>query len=250
MNTDWDTSSICSGFEAYGDLPEELLGYSWLLRTLKEYQGKNQKILDYGCGPGKVATRVAELGNRRILAVDTSLTMLEIARRHRPHNAIEYRLIHDGLSFLDADSISAAFACFVFINIESDKQIAEIMREIHRVLRKGAPFLIVDTNPRTTGIEFSSFRNGDSRRYRYGEKKMEVLHLPNGNDLILYDHYWPAEMYRRLLVQAGFSTVEQLEPTLQDVPSSELEAFAMQHGPIGWKEEWNHAPFLLFRAQK
>lgn len=250
MNTHWGTSSICSGFEAYRDLPEELLGYTWLLRTLESYQGKDQKILDYGCGPGKVAMRLAELGNRRILAVDTSLAMLEIARRHRAHNAIEYRLIQNGLSFLDAASISAAFACFVFINIGSDKQISEIMSEIYRVLRKGAPFLIVDTNPGTTGIEFSTFRNGDSRRYRYGEKKREVLHLPNGNDLVLYDYYWPAEMYRRLLRQTGFSIIEQLEPTLQDVPSSELEAFTMQHGPIDWKKEWNHAPFLLFRAQK
>jgi len=250
MNTHWDTSSVCSRFEAYRDLPEELLGYRWLLRTLKPYQGKDQRILDYGCGPGKVAMRLAQLGNHRILAVDNSSTMLEIARRHRAHRAIEYRLIENGMPFLDHNSISAAFACFVFINIESDKQIASIMREIYRVLRIGAPFLIVDTNPRSTGIEFSTFRNGEGRKYEYGEEKVEILYLPSGEDLVLHDYYWPTEMYRRLLREAGFRRIEQWEPTLHEIPGSELHAFTAQYGPIHWKGERNHAPFVLFHAQK
>lgn len=250
MKTHWNTSSICSGFEAYRDLPEQLLGYRWLLHALKPYRGKGKTVLDYGCGPGKVAMRVAQLGVDRILAVDTSPSMLEIARSRRAHGAIDYRLIESGkLPLLDDASISAAFACFVFINIGSDEVIASIMREIHRVLRSNEPFLIIDTNPRSTGIEFSTFRNGEHRGYRYGEEKTEVLRAPGG-DLILHDYYWPPEMYQRLLRTAGFSRVECWEPTLRDIPKHELEDFSALHGPIEWKGEWDYAPFILFRAEK
>ncbi len=34
------------------------------------------------------------------------------------------------------------------------------MKEIYRVLKPDSPFVILDTNPDSTGIEFSTFRNG------------------------------------------------------------------------------------------
>lgn len=250
MKTYWDSSSICSGFEAYRDIPEQLLGYRWLLHELRPYQGEGKTVLDYGCGPGKVAMRVAESGVANIVAVDASPSMIEIARSRRSHSAITYRLIESGkLPFLNDSTISAAFACFVFINIGSNDEIEMIVREVYRVLRHGEPFLIIDTNPRATGIEFSTFRNGENRWYEIGEQKIEVLRVPGG-DLVLHDYYWPPEMYQDLLGRVGFRAIEYWEPTLRDIPRRELENFSILHEPINWKGEWSHAPFILFRAQK
>jgi len=251
MKTSWNKPDVCSGFEDYRDLPEQLLGYRFLFKELMPYLLRNEMILDYGCGPGKVAMRIAQLGAKSILAVDTSSTMLEISRARRSHSAIEYRLVEDGnLAFLGDNSIVAALVCFVFINIDSDARINSIIREIHRVLQVGSPLLIIDTNPLSTGIDFSTFRNGEAKGYRYGEDKTEVLHVPSGDDLILHDYYWPIEMYQRILRETGFTHIEQWEPTLRDIPRGELNAFSLLHGPIDWKGEWNHPPFILFRADK
>ncbi|MNJ72651.1 hypothetical protein D3C77_693370 [compost metagenome] len=57
-------------------------------------------------------------------------------------------------------------------------------------------------------------------------------------------------MYEELLNEAGFREIEQLEPTLQDIPHEELQAIEQKHNFNGWKNEWDHPPFVIYRAIK
>ncbi|MDQ0341053.1 ubiquinone/menaquinone biosynthesis C-methylase UbiE [Caldalkalibacillus uzonensis] len=251
MDTSWSSKEIARAFEYYEDIPEQLLGYRFIFRQFEELRTTRALILDYGCGPGKVALRYVTQAEHSVLAVDASESMLEIARQRRSHPFINYRLVkNDRLDFVKDDSVDGAMTCYVFINIASEEQIRRIIKEIYRVLKPGAKYIILDTNPDTTGISFSTFRSGESgRQYAYGEQREVRLRLPDHSELILYDYHWPKKMYIEALREAGFSIIDVLEPTLKDIPKQELESFTAEHS-CSWMGETEYPPFVIFVARK
>jgi ubiquinone/menaquinone biosynthesis C-methylase UbiE len=248
----WNTTAVCEGFEAYRDYPEELFGYRWLLREIGQPgpgDGRERIILDFGCGPGKCSLRLASHGCGRVIAVDQSETMLDMARRLRSHPRISYLPVHNDVLDLPDSSVDVAVACFVFINTGSVERIATAMRNIHRVLRPSGELYIVDTNPGTTGVRFSTFLNGSpGHDYQTGETRIVRLFRGDEQCLELQDFHWPRQFYNDQLEQAGFGSIASFEPILDDVPADERRAFFDQHGFDGWKAETSHPPFLLLKA--
>ncbi|MFC9702360.1 class I SAM-dependent methyltransferase [Streptomyces sp. NPDC056943] len=244
-STHWQkTSGIADGFDAYDDLPERVIGYPAVFRALGVGTPSVRTVLDYGCGPGKVATRVTEAAaGARVIAADISPRMLEIARTRRPHPRIDYRQIDSGkLAFLDDDSVDAAMSCYVFINVPELPVLHEIAAEVHRVLRPGARYAVLDTNPATTGIRFSTFRNGEpGRTYAPGERRQVLLDQPGGGEpLELIDHHWPRETYVDVLTEAGFTDLTVAEPLLTDLSAL----------PGAAPAEAAHPPFLIVTGVK
>ncbi|MCY9514137.1 class I SAM-dependent methyltransferase [Paenibacillus apiarius] len=251
MQTSWKQEVVANQFEAYNDILEQTLGFRFVFDILSTVPG-GKRVLDYGCGPGKVAYRLAESMDLNVVAVDESSNMLDIAVQKRSHPQVDYhRIENDQLTFLEDNSVYGAMTCYVFINTSSQERIQRIMREIHRVLAPGAPYAILDTHPDSTGIEFSTFRNGvPGKKYKHGEARQEWLHLPEREDMILHDFHWPKEMYRQLLQEVGFKNIECLEPTLQHIPLGELREIEQASQFDQWKMERDYPPFLIYRAVK
>ncbi|WP_019854013.1 class I SAM-dependent methyltransferase [Actinopolyspora mortivallis] len=244
MSTSWRAEEVAAGFEAYDDLPERRIGYPFVFETLGIGDPAVTRVLDYGCGPGKVAERVVDACASTVVAVDSSPAMLEIARRQRAHPRIDYRLVHDErLVFLPEDSVDAAMCCYVFINIGSLERITRIAAEVHRVLRPGGRYAVLDTNPNTTGIRFSTFRSGDpGRRYAPGQRRRVLLYRPDGHTLELTDHHWPPSTYHHVLAEAGFGGITTHEPLWDG-----------GHGPedeLAEGNERSHPPFLIVTGEK
>lgn len=251
MKTSWKEDTITEKFNAYNDILEQILGFQFIFQTF--ISNPNIKtVLDYGCGPGKVAKRLAEGSNFNIIAVDESQKMLDIAIKKRSHPRIAYHLIHnDCLSFLKDNSVDGVMICYVFINTASKDRIQQIMLEIYRVLKPQSPLVILDTNPDSTGIEFSTFQNGiPGKKYTYGEARQEWLHIPDQEDLLLNDYHWPKSMYQDLLEKTGFNKIEQMEPTLRDFSEEELTIIERQYQFNQWKNERDYPPFVIFQAIK
>ncbi|MEU6164954.1 class I SAM-dependent methyltransferase [Streptomyces tanashiensis] len=233
---------LADAYESYDDVPERLLGYPAVFHALGIGSSAVRTVLDYGCGPGKVATRVVEASGARVVAVDISPRMLEIARERRPHPRIEHRLTEDGgLGFLADGSVDAAMACFVFVTTAEIADLHEIAAETHRVLRPGGRFAVLDANPRTTGIRFSTFRSGEPGRvYTKGERRRSRLDLPGGAPLDLVDHHWPCQTYLDVLGKAGFTDLDVHEPVLTH------QSALLGSDPA----EAGHPPFLLVSGVK
>lgn len=250
MKTSWKEDSVAGKFDAYNDVLEQTLGFEFVFRTFDKAEIK--KVLDFGCDSGKVAYRLADRIGCNVIAVDESRKMLDIAKAKRQHPHVDYHLIeHDNLSFLPDHSVDAAMACYVFINTDSDQRIKGIIDEIFRVLKPGASFVILDTNPDSTGIEFSTFRNGiPGKEYSYGEERNEWLHVPGQADLILNDFHWPKSMYYKLLTLAGFENVTLSEPTLNDIDQEHVKAIEKEFQFNNWKCEKEYPPFVIFKAVK
>ncbi len=247
MITKWDTTEVAAGFEAYDDRTERTLGYPSVFQALHLGDPDVRVVLDFGCGPGKVAKRVVTSYGTKVVAVDASPAMLTIATSTRPDPLIDYQLVQDAkLPFLASDAIDAAMSCYVFINIASLDVIYSIAREVYRVLRPGGRYAILDTNPDTTGVEFSTFRSGDpGRRYAQGEQRRVLLRQPDGGELTLLDYHWPKEVYHQLLTDVGFKTINMHEPLLAQQPGADE---SNQEGR--WISEKVQPPFLIVVGEK
>lgn len=252
METSWKSGDVSSKFDKYNDMLENILGFYFLFDIIQNDKSINT-ILDYGCGPGKVSSRLTALDpNYNVVAVDESEKMLKIAKFKRNHPRINYQHIsNDSLSLLNENSIDCAIICFVIINNSDKNRIQHIVKEIFRVLKPNSKLLILDSNPNAIGLDFITFRNGDAGIfYENGSQKKQYLKIDGENDLILNDYYWTREFYKEILYNAGFELQRIIEPTISDVPVDELRRFENKYNFSQWRNEAVQAPFIIFQSKK
>lgn len=84
MSTRWDTPEVAGGFDAYDDLTERTLGYPAVFRALRLGDPDVRAVLDFGCGPGKVAERVVTGYGKEVIAVDGSARCWRSPRAPEP----------------------------------------------------------------------------------------------------------------------------------------------------------------------
>ncbi|TVP35647.1 hypothetical protein A3L22_30500 [Streptomyces griseus subsp. griseus] len=223
MHTDWETSESAEDYSRNTAAAQwEPMGYPAVFRSLALATTDSDNappILDYGCGPGFVDRHVAEKYGRRVIAVDISSSMIDLARSQHSHPLVTYRHVPDSqLDFLGDKEIGGCMSCFVLMQMaDSDTQV-EICRRIRRTLAPGAMLAVLNTHPDSVGIQFATLRNGEPDRvYQPGDPMTTVLTTDKGV-LRLQDYYWRVTDYVHALEAAGFHevTVEHLPPPPAD----------------------------------
>jgi len=151
-------------------------------------QGKEpaqMKVLEIGCGAGRVTRALSGLFGE-VHAVDVSGEMVAQARqalRDRP-NAFVYQNNGMDLSIVPGGGFDFAFSTIVFQHIPSRDVIENYVREVNRLLRRGAlfkfqvqgdPTLQTEADDTWLGVPFSDAdavamaeRCGFEPRYRHG----------------------------------------------------------------------------------
>lgn len=128
------------------------------LRTLEALNIQpGEAVLDAGCGPGLLTEELARLagGEGRILAVDKSDDMLALARerlRDLPSVELEQASIE---RLGESNQSFDAVACTqVLLHIEN---VAGVIAEMHRLLKPGGRFVIIETDWRGCVLSSSDF---------------------------------------------------------------------------------------------
>jgi ubiquinone/menaquinone biosynthesis C-methylase UbiE len=247
MTTDWHDAEIAERFETLDGLTERIVGFPALFRKLGLGDHGVTKVLDYGCGPAKTAHEVAAAYGVDVTAVDSSAEMLRLAARH-PHPRVVTRLLDgDGLSFIQEGSIDAAMSCFVFINIPEVAELQRIATAVQRVLRPGARYVVMDSNPRATGIRFASFQTGEpGRAYGAGDSRRVELYGAGQSVLELSDYHWPESTYRKVLADAGFTRTTILRPRATVAQARQIKALTGAATAV----ESEHAPLMIVVGEK
>jgi len=114
------------------------------LRLLGHLRGK--RVLELGCGGAQCSIAFAKQGAHAI-GVDASGKQLGFARRLCEREDVKVELHHGDLAdlaFLRADSIDLVFSAEAFGFVDD---LNRVFRHVHRVLRRGAPFVFSLPHP-------------------------------------------------------------------------------------------------------
>lgn len=138
----------------------------------------DQTLLDLGCGAGRIAVGLWELGYRQVMGVDYSPEMVERAR----HLA---RLLEYGISFRRGDARALEFedelfdgAIFGFnglMQIPRRERRQKAFSEVHRVVKPGG-FFVFTTHDRANK-RFRQFWKEERERWARGEQDPRLEEL-------------------------------------------------------------------------
>jgi len=206
--------------------------FSWDPETEAEYLDnvfhsfcsvKCKRVLDVGCGTGRVAEGLARLGYS-VLGLDVCREMCVYARRVRGLDVVA----GDGglLPFRDCcfDSVYSMLA--TFNHFDSEEKLFIHLREVCRILRRGGVYVAdsVVESPGRVGVceEWSTAWRGRECRVRWVVESVEdryyteILELVCGGSTVFRSRavlYAPSrEEVFELSKRAGFSSVVLLEP--------------------------------------
>jgi SAM-dependent methyltransferase len=137
------------------------LNLDWLQALPKE-----ARILDYGCGYGRIVHELTDAGWRNTVGVDFSAEMIERGRRAYPHltlRHIETTPIAEPDGAFDAATVIAVLTCIP----GSDSQVA-LIAELHRLLKPGGLLHISDYPLQEDARHRARYEAGAARHGVYG----------------------------------------------------------------------------------
>lgn len=108
---------------------------AWGVRVLERMAPvRRERVLDIGCGTGRLTSEIAHLVERPAVGIDRSWTMLEEASAHFSSDVLRAQADGTFLPFRDA-SFDAVFSTATFHWIKDHDS---LFAEIHRILKPGA----------------------------------------------------------------------------------------------------------------
>jgi SAM-dependent methyltransferase len=200
-------------------------------------QLKGRRVLELGCGAAQASIAFAKAGATAI-GVDNSQAMLAAARQMCEAEEVKIELRHGDmadLAFLRADSIDAVFSSNSFQFVED---LGRVFRQVHRVLRVGAP--LVFSLPHPAWFAIDADKEGPVTVQRsYFDRSPERLRVAGEVALTAYHHTF-ADLYMGL-ARSSYRVDLVLEP--EPVPGAPRSAL--------WRDAMDWMPrTLIVRARK
>jgi SAM-dependent methyltransferase len=151
----WDTAGATKTFT-------HPIDFSWL----HSLDG-SARLVDYGCGYGRITGLAQQLGFTNIEGVDTSANLIERARRNHPH--LTFRVLNSPplLPYPDA-SIDAVLLLAVLTCIPTDDGQRHLITELARVLRPGGLLYISDLLLQTDQRNLARYQQHADHYGNYG----------------------------------------------------------------------------------
>jgi SAM-dependent methyltransferase len=125
------------------------------------------RLVDYGCGYGRITGIVERLGFTNAEGVDTSSTLIARARRDHPH--LTFRVLTDPprLPYPDG-GVDAVLLMAVLTCIPTDEGQRKLMTELARILRPGGLLYVSDLLLQNDDRNVARYRRDADSYGRYG----------------------------------------------------------------------------------
>lgn len=212
-----------------------------LTSLLPDLEGK--EILDLGCGFGEHCVEYVKRGAKRVVGIDLSEKMLEVARKENADPNIEYLR----LPIEELDKVSGTFDVVISsLAFHYVEDYAGVVKKIYEKMNAGAVFVFSQEHPFTT-----TYSNKLPRWTRDENGKKIYINLADYGVEGERTSTWFVDnfiVYHRMfstivneLAQNGFVIEKMIEPT----PDEELLAKYPEYYDLFHKPD-----FLLVRARK
>ena len=157
---------------------------------VSEYFAKSDRILDIGCGAGRLTIALYRLGYRNVRGVDLSRGMIEraIALAEQAGYPILFE-IGDAtrLHYRDEGFDGAIFSAQGLMCIPGGSHRLQVLTEVSRVLRPGGHFIFT-THDREVAQGFAPFWDEETARWREGSQDPQLVEF---GDRIIEDSGTP-----------------------------------------------------------
>ena len=163
----WDNSAASKEFRH--PLPDAII---------EKYFPAGGKVLDMGCGYGRLAAHLASLGFS-VAGTDTSTAMLEQAKQNAP--GCEFRNCRNELTWED-NTFDVVLLVTLLTSVPLDLEQRKIMSEIRRVLKPGGCIFISDLPLQWSSAYLDRYAKGLRRYGQYG-----VFDLADGGTVRHHD---------------------------------------------------------------
>jgi SAM-dependent methyltransferase len=176
---------------------------------------RDARILDFGCGQGRLCAELMELGFRNVVGVDSAPDMVRAAVQVCPDFDF---VVNDGAQLPFAPDSFDAVLCFAVLTCIADDAAQKILlAEFKRCLRPGGLLLISDYPLQTDARNLERYAKFAHEPGGYGS-----FRLPEGALLRHHRREWFTELL------AGFEIEEYVE----------LDALTMNGNPARIAQLW------------
>lgn len=151
---------------------------------LAEYTSADSRILDYGCGYGRVLGLLENAGYSNLLGVDPASAMIAAARRGFPAIALHHMTDPPRVNLADR-SVDAVLLFTVLTCVPTDAGQRAVVDEISRVLRSGGLLYISDLWLQTDARNVERYVRDQPKYGTYG-----VFDLAEGVTVRHHDPRW------------------------------------------------------------
>ena len=234
----WDRHA--AAYQAGAQLPTDVAHYGPDIGTEADFRLlgdlKGKRVLELGCGGAQCSIAFAKQGATAI-GIDISGEQLAFAKRLCEREEVRVELRRGDLAdlaFLRADSIDLVFSAYSFGFVED---LGRVFRQVHRVLKVGAPLVFSLPHPAYDMIDDDADQPLLVRRSYFDHSPIDY----EWNGIAFTDyHHTISDIYMGL-VRASYRVDTILEPAPTHTgPRS-------QH----WRETFRYVPrTLIVRARK
>jgi len=178
------------------------------LELLLRHVGRTDRVLDYGCGYGRVLQTLAESGFERLAGLDISSSMVSRAEALLPD--IPFAVASDGVAPYPDGSFDAVLLFAVLTSVPRDEDQRALIADIRRLLAPGGLVYVSDFLMHSDARNVERYRLHESRFGRRG-----VFEIEGGAVMRHHERDW----------------IQELMQPFETLDLSEFEAKTMHGNP-------------------
>jgi ubiquinone/menaquinone biosynthesis C-methylase UbiE len=215
-----------------------------LFNLLGDAAGKS--ILDLACGEGFHTRVLRQKGAARVVGVDISAAMIELAQEAEARTplGIEY-VVSDVKELALDETFDVVFAAYLLNYAQTEGELLQMCQAIARHLRPGGRFVTINNNPEYTGQTDSMRKYGFERHTNERKEGAPVTwqFFLDDNIFAITNYYLSIAAHERALHAAGMQHVAWHLPEVSPAGQAEL-------GDEHWRVFLEHPPVILLECEK